>query len=150
MSPEIPARAHAPAIRTTAVRKVFQRGRDEVVALDGVDLTIARGQVFGVLGTSGAGKSTLIRCLNGLERPTSGAVEVDGVDVTQLNRAALRALDEVGERERIRHRRAAASRAGARRAGSRKGRRSDRAGASAGTSASIAVGGNSGRRIGAV
>lgn len=79
------------ALRTTALRKVFQRGRADVVALDGVDLAVARGQIFGVLGTSGAGKSTLIRCLNGLERPTSGAVEVDGVDITALSRAALRA-----------------------------------------------------------
>ncbi|HST43577.1 MAG TPA: ATP-binding cassette domain-containing protein, partial [Conexibacter sp.] len=79
------------ALRTTALRKVFQRGRTDVVALDGVDLAVARGQIFGVLGTSGAGKSTLIRCLNGLERPTSGAVEVDGVDITALSRAALRA-----------------------------------------------------------
>ncbi|MDW5597042.1 ATP-binding cassette domain-containing protein [Conexibacter stalactiti] len=79
------------ALRTTALRKVFRRGSTDVVALDGVDLAVARGQVFGVLGTSGAGKSTLIRCLNGLERPTTGAVEVDGVDITALSRSALRA-----------------------------------------------------------
>jgi len=79
------------AIRTAGLRKTYRRGGEEVVALAGVDLEVPRGQVFGVLGTSGAGKSTLIRCLNGLERPTAGTVEVDGVELTGLSRAALRA-----------------------------------------------------------
>ena len=79
------------AIRTAGLRKTYRRGGEEVVALAGVDLEVPRGQVFGVLGTSGAGKSTLIRCLNGLERPTAGTVEVDGVELTGLSRSALRA-----------------------------------------------------------
>lgn len=91
MSIPAPAPDPQPAIRVAGLRKVFRRAGAEVVALDGVDLEIARGQVFGVLGTSGAGKSTLIRCLNGLERPTAGTVEVDGVDLTRLSRPALRA-----------------------------------------------------------
>jgi D-methionine transport system ATP-binding protein len=61
-----------------------------VVALDGVSLHAPAGAVFGILGESGAGKSTLIRCVNLLERPTSGAVVVDGQELTGLPPAALR------------------------------------------------------------
>ncbi|ADB48706.1 methionine ABC transporter ATP-binding protein [Conexibacter woesei] len=82
--------SETPAIRTTGLRKVYRRGGADVVALDGVDLTVPRGQVFGVLGTSGAGKSTLIRTVNGLERATAGSVEVGGVELTRLRGAALR------------------------------------------------------------
>ncbi|MFE3327211.1 methionine ABC transporter ATP-binding protein [Streptomyces sp. NPDC059176] len=71
-------------ITTTGLTKVYQsRGRD-VTALDGVDLHVREGEVFGVIGQSGAGKSSLIRCINLLERPTSGTVTVDGVDLTAL------------------------------------------------------------------
>lgn len=62
-----------------------------VTALAGVDIAIARGEIYGVIGRSGAGKSTLIRTVNGLETPTSGRVVVDGVDVTALSAATLRA-----------------------------------------------------------
>ena len=61
-----------------------------VHALDNVTLTIPDGDVFGIIGISGAGKSTLVRCLNLLERPTSGSIVVDGTDVTNLRGAALR------------------------------------------------------------
>ena len=61
-------------------------------ALAGVSLSVARGEVFGVIGQSGAGKSTLIRLINALERPTSGRVEVDGIDLAALGPADLRAL----------------------------------------------------------
>ena len=69
--------------------KTFEGG-NEVHALNDVSLTIPTGDVFGIIGISGAGKSTLVRCLNLLERPTSGRVVVDGVDVTNLKGAALR------------------------------------------------------------
>ena len=59
-------------------------------ALRGIDLQVDAGLIHGIVGRSGAGKSTLIRCLTGLERPTSGTVEIDGVDVTELRGAALR------------------------------------------------------------
>jgi D-methionine transport system ATP-binding protein len=59
-------------------------------ALDDVSLTVERGEIFGVVGTSGAGKSTLIRAVNGLEKPDSGTVEVDGRAITGLSGAALR------------------------------------------------------------
>ncbi|WP_093662452.1 methionine ABC transporter ATP-binding protein [Streptomyces radiopugnans] len=71
-------------ITTTGLTKVYRsRGRD-VTALDGVDLHVREGEVFGVVGRSGAGKSSLIRCVNLLERPTSGTVVVDGQDLTAL------------------------------------------------------------------
>jgi D-methionine transport system ATP-binding protein len=62
-----------------------------VPVLRDVSLEVARGEVFGVIGRSGAGKSTLVRCVNLLERPTSGRVLVDGEDVTALDGPALRA-----------------------------------------------------------
>ncbi|MGW0658815.1 methionine ABC transporter ATP-binding protein [Streptodolium elevatio] len=78
-------------IRTHALTKVFRARDREVTALDHVDLDVAEGEIFGVLGRSGAGKSTLIRCVNLLERPTSGTVEVGGRELTALSARDLRA-----------------------------------------------------------
>ncbi|MFC4769661.1 methionine ABC transporter ATP-binding protein [Effusibacillus consociatus] len=64
--------------------KDYQVNGKLVPALRGIDLSIEKGEIFGVIGHSGAGKSTLIRCINLLERPTSGSVVVDGVDLTAL------------------------------------------------------------------
>ncbi len=61
----------------------------EVVALEDVNLTIPDGAIFGVIGLSGAGKSTLVRCLNLLERPTSGQVIIDGEDITKISKKQL-------------------------------------------------------------
>ncbi len=71
-------------ITTKDLTKVYQARGREVTALDGVDLHVREGEVYGVVGTSGAGKSTLIRCVNMLERPSSGTVTVDGVELTAL------------------------------------------------------------------
>ncbi|MGP3999696.1 methionine ABC transporter ATP-binding protein [Streptomyces sp. 8N706] len=71
-------------ITTTDLTKVYRSRGREVTALDGVDLHVREGEVYGVVGRSGAGKSTLIRCVNLLERPTSGTVTVDGQDLTAL------------------------------------------------------------------
>ncbi|TLS45605.1 ATP-binding cassette domain-containing protein [Streptomyces montanus] len=74
-------------ITTTGLTKIYRahHARDrEVTALDGVDLHVREGEVFGVIGQSGAGKSSLIRCVNLLERPTSGTVTVAGQDLTAL------------------------------------------------------------------
>ncbi|WP_105667968.1 methionine ABC transporter ATP-binding protein [Cronobacter dublinensis] len=59
-------------------------------ALDDVSLTVPQGAVYGILGRSGAGKSTLLRCLNLLERPTSGRILMNGADITRLDDRALR------------------------------------------------------------
>lgn len=61
-------------------------------ALSGASLEVQPGEIYGVIGQSGAGKSTLIRLINALERPTTGSVEVDGIDVATLDRAGLRQL----------------------------------------------------------
>lgn len=77
-------------ISCRALRKEFVTGSGVVVALDDVDLDVARGSVTGVVGPSGSGKSTLVRCLTALERPTSGSVVVDGQDLAGLDDARLR------------------------------------------------------------
>lgn len=71
-------------ITTQDLTKVYRTRDREVTALDGVNLHVPEGEVFGVVGQSGAGKSSLIRCVNLLERPTSGTVTVDGQDLTAL------------------------------------------------------------------
>ncbi|MGW0070865.1 ATP-binding cassette domain-containing protein, partial [Streptosporangium sandarakinum] len=77
-------------IDVSGLRKVYRdRGR-EVVAVDGVDLRVRDGEIFGVLGRSGAGKSTLLRCVNLLERPTEGTVTVAGRELTALGEGELR------------------------------------------------------------
>ncbi|MEU0670417.1 MULTISPECIES: ATP-binding cassette domain-containing protein [Streptomyces] len=73
-----------PVITTKGLTKVYESRGRQVTALDGVDLHVREGEVFGVIGQSGAGKSSLIRCVNLLERPTSGTVTVDGTDLTAL------------------------------------------------------------------
>ena len=75
-------------IEINRVNKVFYQGAKEIHALREINLTIEQGTIFGVIGSSGAGKSTLIRCVNLLERPTSGHVIVDGIDLTQLSNKA--------------------------------------------------------------
>ncbi|MBD2731207.1 ATP-binding cassette domain-containing protein [Nostoc sp. FACHB-892] len=77
-------------IEFTDVRKVYNQGSQKVLALDGVSLLVKPGEIFGVLGQSGAGKSTLIRCVNQLEKPTSGSVVVDGQEMTKLSGDKLR------------------------------------------------------------
>ena len=69
--------------------KVFASANGPIVALDGIDLTINDGEIFGIIGLSGAGKSTLVRCINLLERPTSGAVVVDGNDLMKMPQKEL-------------------------------------------------------------
>ncbi|MFG3235073.1 methionine ABC transporter ATP-binding protein [Streptomyces antibioticus] len=71
-------------ITTTGLTKVYRSRGREVTALDGVDLHVREGEVYGVIGQSGAGKSSLIRCVNLLERPTAGTVTVAGQDLTAL------------------------------------------------------------------
>ncbi|KQT60488.1 MULTISPECIES: methionine ABC transporter ATP-binding protein [unclassified Aureimonas] len=63
-----------------------------VQALDGISLDVRRGEIVGIIGRSGAGKSTLIRCLNGLERPDAGRVEIEGVEISRLGERALQPL----------------------------------------------------------
>ncbi|UDF05635.1 methionine ABC transporter ATP-binding protein [Asticcacaulis sp. AND118] len=79
-------------IALRGVTKRFTSKGGVQAALDGVDLDIARGEVFGIIGPSGSGKSTLIRLLNRLETPSEGRVVVNGVDLAGLDARALSAL----------------------------------------------------------
>lgn len=73
-------------IELRGLRKVF----GPTVALEEIDLSVPAGEIHGIVGRSGAGKSTLIRCLTGLERPSSGTVSIDGVDITDQSGSGLR------------------------------------------------------------
>ena len=74
------------------VGKVYQAREGAHRALDGVNLTIEDGDIFGIIGASGAGKSTLVRHINLLERPTEGHIIIDGKDVTNYQGKELREL----------------------------------------------------------
>lgn len=76
-------------IKLENVSKTFLSKRGRVDALKGISLEVGKGEIFGVIGYSGAGKSTLIRCVNLLEKPTSGKVWVNGVDLTTLSPSKL-------------------------------------------------------------
>lgn len=78
-------------IKVADVSKTFKGKDNNVEALRNINLDIMRGDIFGIIGMSGAGKSTLVRCLNFLERPTTGTVYVDGHDLNAMSPAQLRA-----------------------------------------------------------
>lgn len=77
-------------IELKKVKKVFKVKNEQLTALNETNLTIGRGEVFGIIGYSGAGKSTLLRCLNLLEIPTSGEVVVDGDNILAFDKNQLR------------------------------------------------------------
>ncbi len=76
-------------IELKRVSKHFEVHGQRIVALDDINLEVPQGMVYGVIGASGAGKSTLIRCVNLLERPSSGQVLVDGKDLTAMSEREL-------------------------------------------------------------
>ncbi|MDE2181717.1 MAG: ABC transporter ATP-binding protein [Alphaproteobacteria bacterium] len=78
-----------PALQISDLRKVYRRGN---VAVDGLSLTIAPGDFFGFLGPNGAGKSTTIHCVTGIATPTSGTIEIFGVDSVKQYRGARRLI----------------------------------------------------------
>ena len=71
-------------LETKDLRKVYGSGDTEVRALDGVDLTVEKGEFVAVVGTSGSGKSALLHMLGGLDRPTGGTVTVDGKELSAM------------------------------------------------------------------
>ncbi|MCI6869006.1 MAG: ATP-binding cassette domain-containing protein [Lachnospiraceae bacterium] len=79
-----------PIIKIQHLNKEFKLKETDVHALSDVSLDIYKGDIYGIIGMSGAGKSTLVRCLNFLERPTSGKVIVDGKDLAELSEKQLR------------------------------------------------------------
>ena len=79
-----------PVIRLEHISKVYNGKDNQIVALEDVSLDIEKGDIYGIIGMSGAGKSTLVRCLNYLERPTSGHVRIDGKDLSDSSDKQLR------------------------------------------------------------
>ncbi|MEU9102536.1 ABC transporter ATP-binding protein [Streptomyces sp. NPDC048361] len=88
---------HHDVVRLESVRKVYGGSKNQVAALDGVTLGLPRGTFTAVMGPSGSGKSTFLHCAAGLDRPTSGTVLLDGVDLSPLKERELTTL----RRERI-------------------------------------------------
>lgn len=74
------------------VTKIYKTRKKDILAIKDINLTIEKGDIFGIIGLSGAGKSTLIRCLNYLERPTSGNVYFNGVNLADLSKKELRQI----------------------------------------------------------
>ena len=79
-------------IRIDNVTKTFVGKDNQVEALKGINLEIHKGEIYGIIGMSGAGKSTLVRCLNFLERPTTGTVYIEEKDLSALSDGELRAI----------------------------------------------------------
>jgi len=77
-------------IELQGINKSYHTKQGAFDALKNINLNVAKAEIYGIIGRSGAGKSTLIRCVNLLERPNSGKVIVDGVDLLELNSEALR------------------------------------------------------------
>lgn len=85
-------------LQCTDLKKIYGTGDTAVCALNGIDLTVSRGEFVAVVGASGSGKSTLLHLMAGVDKPTAGTVEIDGVDVGRLDptRAALFRRRKVG------------------------------------------------------
>ncbi|MBA9028473.1 MULTISPECIES: methionine ABC transporter ATP-binding protein [Bacillaceae] len=77
-------------IKIRNLSKIYKTKKGLVKGVDDVSLTIQKGEIYGIVGYSGAGKSSLLRCINLLERPTSGQIKVDGTDLTSLKGEDLR------------------------------------------------------------
>ncbi|HWV86388.1 MAG TPA: ABC transporter ATP-binding protein [Capillimicrobium sp.] len=89
---------NAAIVSATDLVRRYGEGEAAVAALDGVTVSFAQGEYAAIMGPSGSGKSTLMHCLAGLDRPTSGSVVVDGVELAELDDRRLTALrrDKIG------------------------------------------------------
>jgi len=76
-------------VQTIDLSRRYKKGREVVDALDGVNITIRRGEILGVIGPSGSGKTTFLNMVGGLDKPTRGKVLVDGVDLATMNESKL-------------------------------------------------------------
>lgn len=81
-----------PVLETSALRREYAMGRESVVALGGIDISILKGEFVAIMGPSGSGKSTLLNLLGGLDQPTSGKVILDGHDLSAYTEEQLAAL----------------------------------------------------------
>lgn len=73
-------------LKCEGVRKVYGFGNNQTTALDGIDLSVSKGEFVAIVGVSGSGKSTLLHILGSVDRPTDGKVTIDGTDLSDLNR----------------------------------------------------------------
>lgn len=72
-------------LKCNNIEKVFGKGENQVIALNGINLSIETGEFVAIIGASGSGKSTLLHILGSVDKPTRGTVIVDGVDISRLN-----------------------------------------------------------------
>ena len=72
-------------VRCERVKKVYGSGGSQVTALNGINLSVGKGEFVAVVGASGSGKSTLLHILGSVDKPTEGTVVVDGTDLSELN-----------------------------------------------------------------
>ena len=72
-------------VRTQQVKKTYKMGKVDLEALKGIDIEIEGGEYISIMGPSGSGKTTLFNMIGGLDKPTSGKVYIDDVDVAQLD-----------------------------------------------------------------
>ncbi len=72
-------------LRCEGVRKIYGSGNNQVTALDGIDLSVNKGEFLAIVGASGSGKSTLLHILGSVDKPTEGKVTIDGTDLSGLN-----------------------------------------------------------------
>ncbi len=78
-------------VSVRGVKKTFVRGSEKIEVLEGLDMSVAKGEFLALMGPSGSGKSTLLNLIGGLDRPTSGIVEVGGVRIDELSEGKLAA-----------------------------------------------------------
>lgn len=74
-------------LKCSGVQKIFGKGKNQVTALNGIDLSVEKGEFAAIIGASGSGKSTLLHILGSVDKPTQGTVIVDGVDIKTLDAA---------------------------------------------------------------
>ena len=79
-------------LQTRSLRREYQMGRESIVALGGIDISIQKGEFVAIMGPSGSGKSTLLNLLGGLDQPTNGKVILDGHDLSEYNEEQLAAI----------------------------------------------------------
>lgn len=89
---QAPGQATQPMVVLSQVLKEYKVGKKTITAVDQVDLTINKGEIFAIIGYSGAGKSTLVRLINGLETITSGSLTVDGFEIAGKRESQLREI----------------------------------------------------------
>ena len=79
----------APLIRIRRLHKSYRRGEQDIEVLQGIDLDVQRGEFVALMGPSGSGKSTLLNLIAGIDKATSGTIEIDGVDIATLSDGQL-------------------------------------------------------------